>query len=77
MSEFIDIILSNKIYLLILVCLTGAIVFLIIKKLLKLLVYAAIILLAFLAYIYYTGETVGSVLKPVEKALEKAGEAVK
>ena len=47
-------------------------IFLAIKKLIKILIYAAIILIAFLSYVYYTGKTVDSVIKPVEKAVNSA-----
>jgi hypothetical protein len=77
MGNFVNIILSNEIFTIIVLCLIGAIIFLIIKKLIKLLVYAAIILIAFLSYVYYTGKTIDSALKPVEKAIDKAGQVVK
>jgi hypothetical protein len=77
MAEFISIILSNIYYTMIAVSLIIVILFLVIKKLLKLFIYAAVILIAFLAYIYYTGKTVDSVVRPVEKAIEKAEKLVK
>ena len=76
MSEFINIILSNEIFTIIVLCLIGVIIFLVIKKLIKLLVYTAIILIAFLSYVYYTGKTIDSAMKPVEKAIDKAGQVV-
>jgi hypothetical protein len=77
MAEFISIILSNKYYTMIAVSLIIVILFLVIKKLMKLFIYAAILLIAFLAYIYYTGKTLDSVVQPVGKAIEKAEKLVK
>jgi hypothetical protein len=77
MSDFVNIILSNELFTIIALCIIGAILFLAIKKLIKLLIYAAIILVAFLSYVYFTGKTVDSALKPVEKAIEKAEQVVK
>jgi multisubunit Na+/H+ antiporter MnhC subunit len=77
MSNFINIILSNEIFTIIALCLIGVIIFLVIKKLIKLLVYAAIILIAFLSYVFYSGKTIDSAMKPVEKAIDKAEQVVK
>jgi Ca2+/Na+ antiporter len=77
MGYFVNIILTNKLYTFIAICIIGVIIFLAIKKLIKYLIYAGIILIAFLIYVFYTGKTVDSVVKPVEKAIEKAGQVVK
>jgi hypothetical protein len=77
MGYFVDLILSNELYIIITVVIVCVIVFFAIKKLIKLLIYAAIILIAFLAYVYLTGQTVNSVIEPVEKAVEKAEKVIK
>jgi len=77
MSDFINIILSNKIYMIIAVCILSVIVFFVIKKAIKLFIYALIILIAFLAYIYFTDRSVTSAIAPVQKAVKKAERVVK
>jgi len=77
MSDFVDIILSNKFYIIIAVCILSVIVFFVIKKAIKLFIYALIILIAFLAYIYFTGKSVTSNIAPVQKAVKKAERVVK
>lgn len=52
MGGFIDVILSNKLYMIIAVCTLGMLVYFIIKKTIKLFLYAFIVLIAFLAFIY-------------------------
>jgi len=52
MSDFINLILSNKLYLIIAACLLGIIAYFVIKKTIKLFLYALILLIVFLAYIY-------------------------
>ncbi len=77
MNDIINIILSNRLFTLFTLCIIAVIIFFIIKKLIKLLIYAAIILVAFLSYVYYTGKSVDSVIKPVEKVIEKAKQVAK
>ena len=77
MSDFVDIILSNKFYMILALCIVSVIVFFVIKKTIKLFIYAVIILIAFLAYIYYTGKSVTSTIEPVEKAVKKAERVIK
>jgi ABC-type transport system involved in cytochrome c biogenesis permease subunit len=77
MGDFISVILSNEIYTIVAVVIIGVIIFFAIKKLIKLLIYATIILIAFLAYAYYTGKSVDSVIEPVEKAVDKAENIIK
>jgi ABC-type transport system involved in cytochrome c biogenesis permease subunit len=77
MGDFIDVILSNTLYLIITAGILGVMIFFVIKKMTKLFMYATMILIAFLAYIYYTGESVTSTIEPVQKAVEKAEQAVK
>lgn len=77
MSDFVDIILSNKFYMILTACILSAIVFFVIKKAIKLFIYAFIILIAFLSYIYYTGKSVTSTIVPVEKAMKKAERIIK
>jgi hypothetical protein len=70
MGDFINIILSNTFYIIITVCISGAIVYFIVKKMTKLYVLALILLIAFLTYAYYTGQS-------VQDTLEKAQETAK
>jgi hypothetical protein len=71
MSEFFDLILSNRIYLFIAICIVGGIIFFIIKKMIKFIIYAIIILAAFLAYLHYSGDSVNPTIEPVEQAVKK------
>ncbi len=77
MSDFINVILSNTLYMIITACILGVMAYFIIKKMTKLFIYASFILIAFLSYVYYTGESVNSTIEPVEKAVEKAEQVVK
>jgi len=52
MGDFIYIILSNKFYLIFAACILGVIVYFVIKKMIKLFLYAFIVLIGFLVYIY-------------------------
>jgi Ca2+/Na+ antiporter len=77
MGDFIEIILSNKYYMTLAACIIGIIIFFIIKKTIKLFIYALIILIAFMAYIYFTGKSVHSAVDPVNKAVKKAEKVIK
>jgi Ca2+/Na+ antiporter len=70
MGNVINIILSNELYTILALCIIAAILFLAIKKLIKLLLYAVIILIVFLAYVYYSGKTVEKAVKKVEQVLK-------
>jgi Ca2+/Na+ antiporter len=72
MENVIELILSNEIYLLITIGVIIALVFFVLKKMIKLIIYATIILLAFLAYVYYTGESIDTAVEPAKEAIEKA-----
>ncbi len=52
MGGIIDAILSNKLYMIFAACIVGIMVYYIIKKTIKLFLYAFIVLIVFLAYIY-------------------------
>ena len=52
MGAFIDVILSNKIYMIFAACIVGIMVYFVIKKAIKLFIYALIILIVFLSFIY-------------------------
>ncbi len=69
-SDLIDMILSNTLYLLATVCIAGAAIYCGLKKMTKLFVISCIVLIAFLSYVYYTGES-------VEDTVDKAGDVVK
>jgi hypothetical protein len=77
MGDFIDVILSNTLYIIITAGILGVMSFFVIKKMTKLFMYASIILIAFLAYAYYTGESVTSTIEPIQKAVKKAEQVVK
>jgi hypothetical protein len=70
MSDLIDLILSNTLYLIITVCILGVMIYFGMKKMSKLFIIALIALIGFLGYVYYTGES-------VEDSVDKAGEIVK
>ena len=72
MENVIDLILSNEIYLFITIGVIIALIFFIVKKMIKLIIYAAIILMAFLAYVYYTGDSMDTAVEPAKEAIEKA-----
>jgi hypothetical protein len=76
MTDFINTILSNTLYIIITVCIAGLMVFFVFKKMTKLFVYSLLLLIAFLAYVYYTGESVTSSIEPVQKAVKKAEQVV-
>jgi len=52
MGGFIDVILSNKYYIMFAVCILGIMVYFVIKKTIKLFIYAFIIFIVFLSFIY-------------------------
>ena len=52
MAGFIDVILSNKFYMIFAACILGIIVYFVVKKTIKLFIYAFIVLIAFLTFIY-------------------------
>jgi hypothetical protein len=70
MSDLIDLIISNTLYLIITVCTISAAIYFGMKKMTKLFLFSCIILIAFLSYVYYTGES-------VEDTMDKAGDVVK
>ena len=67
-------ILSSPVYMIIAGIALVIILFLIIKKLFKFLLYACIIFIAFLAYVHYTG---GSVKETIKNAKDKGEEIIK
>jgi predicted RNase H-like HicB family nuclease len=72
MDNVIDLILSNEIYLIITIGVIIALVFFILKKMIRLIIYASIILLAFLAYVYFTGDSIDTAIEPAKEAIENA-----
>ncbi|MFA6542508.1 MAG: hypothetical protein WCT99_12990, partial [Bacteroidota bacterium] len=76
-EQLFDTIISNEVYLLIAGVLVIALVFFVVKKMIKLLLYAFLILAAFLAYVFYSGKTVSEAVKPVQEKIEKAEKTVK
>ncbi len=70
MSDLVELVVSNTLYLIITVCIAGVTLYFGMKKMTKLFVFSCIILVAFLSYVYYTGES-------VEDTVDKAGNVVK
>ena len=66
MENLISTILSNPIYLIITGLAIVIIIFLLIKKLFKILIYAFVLFIAFLIYIYLTGGSVNETIKDVK-----------
>jgi len=71
MGEFINLVMSNRYYMILILSLLGVIIFFIIKKMTKFFIYGFIILLAFLAYLFYTGGPDNSTIEPVKDAVKK------
>lgn len=69
--EFIDKLISNPIFIAVAVGIIALLIFFIIKKVLKLVLFALIALVVFLLYVHFTG---GDVKKTLEKGTEKANE---
>lgn len=76
MENIIDLLLGNEVLLIATVCVIVALIFFIIKKMMKLTFYALGILIALLAYLYYTGESVTTLIEPAKETIEKAEEKV-
>ena len=74
MENLLNIILSNSLYMIIAGIALVIILFLLIKKLFKFLLYACILFIAFLAYVHYT---CGSVKETIKNAKEKGVEIIK
>lgn len=70
MSDLIDMLITNTLYLIITVCIVSATIYFGMKKMAKLFAFSCIVLIAFLSYVYYTGES-------VEDTVDKAGNVVK
>ena len=66
MENLIRTILSNPIYLIITGLAIVIIIFLLIKKLFKILIYTFVLFIAFLIYIYLTGGSVNETIKDVK-----------
>jgi hypothetical protein len=67
MENFMSIILSNTVYMIIAGVAIAIILFLLIKKLFKFFLFACILFIAFLAYIHYTGGSVKETIKDVKE----------
>ncbi len=75
METILTEIMANETYLLIAIVLLLAVIFSIIKKITKLLIYSFIALIAFCIYIYYTGDSVAETIEQGQEAVEKAEKA--
>jgi len=67
MPQLLDNIISNPLYLAIAVVIVLALLFSIMKRIIKLIVFVIILLLAFLAYVHYTGGNVKDTLNKVKE----------
>lgn len=76
METILNEIMNNDTYLIITAVLVLALIFSAVKKITKLLLYTFVALAAFLVYIYYTGESVGSAIEQGQEAVEEAKEKV-
>lgn len=70
MDQLVDKIISNPLHLVITIILAILVLYAIVKRVIKLLLFLVIVVAAFLAYVHYTGSTVKDTLK-------KVGEKVK
>ncbi len=68
MQHLLEQLFSNPTYSVITILILVLIIFIIVKKLFKLLIYAILIFICFLAYIYFTG---GNVNETINKTKEK------
>ena len=73
MDQIVDTILSNNIYLLVAIIFLVVLGFMVIKKMIKLALYALVIFILYLGYLYYIG---GDVKHEIEKSIEKGTETI-
>ena len=71
MEDFVRLILSNSLFTIVLGGVCFVIIFFVLKKMVKLLLYAFLFLIALLAYVYYSGNSVSTIVKSVQSAVEK------
>jgi hypothetical protein len=76
MEYLLHLILSNSLYTILVAGVCLALVFFVLKKMVKLLLYAFLFLVAVLGYIYYSGESVQSIVAPVQSAVENVEKKV-
>ena len=74
MENLLNLILSNSVYMIIAGIALVVILFLLIKKLFKFLLYACILFIAFLAYVHYT---FGSAKETIKNAKDKGEKIIK
>lgn len=72
MDIILNEILANETYMIITAVLVIVLLFSVIKKITKLLMYTVIALAVFCAYLYYTGESVASTIEQGQEAVEEA-----
>jgi len=73
LENLINTIFSNPVYIVITGVIFAIIIFLLIKKLFKLFIYACVIFIAFLVYVHFTG---GSVKETIKDAKDKGAEII-
>jgi Ca2+/Na+ antiporter len=71
MEDLFRLILSNPLYTIFVGGVCMVIIFLALKKIIKLLLYAFLFLLIVLAYIYYSGESLTTIVRPVQSVVKK------
>ena len=71
MSEFFELLLSNRLYLITAVSIAVILFFFIMKKMMKLIVLAVVVLIAFLVYVYAVGDSGKVNGSPVDKIVKE------
>ena len=71
MEDFVRHVLSNSLFAIAAGGVCFVIIFFVLKKTVKLLLYAFLFLIALLAYMYYSGESVSTIVKPIQSAIRK------
>ena len=76
MEEPIRLILSDPLYIVLAGSVCIVVIFLILKKIAKLFLYVVLFLIAVTAYMYYSGESVATIVKSAELTVKKIEKSV-
>lgn len=71
MEQFVTLLLENPLYLVIAVILSIAVLLLFLKKILKLLAVIVAVGILYVAYLYWSGESIPEVVKGVEQVVNE------
>lgn len=71
MEDFARLILSNSLFTIVVGGVCFVIMFFVLKKMIKLFLYAFLFLIALLAYMYYSGESLTTIVRPVQSVVKK------